>query len=323
MTGQVLSKQGAKEQYWKPGNYYIKLRVNEVGALAGFEKSGHFFFNGPLGRGYDDGLRFALAVCDMLDRNPGKSMADLKNALPKTWSSPTMSPHCADEAKYGVVERVVKHFETAQSNHGPLRALVNNAGIAIAGPLEYLPVEELRRQFEINVFAPIAVAQAFLPLLRESRGRIICVGSIAGRLSAPCVGPYSSSKAALASLVDALRQELASTGVAVSLLEFAAVKTPIWAKGRESKDEMIAKLPPLAMTHYGHVMDAVVKQTQHEERHGMEPSVIAQTILAALRAARPRERYVIGKQAKVQSVAALLPPRTRDRLIRKAMNLPS
>jgi phosphomannomutase/phosphoglucomutase len=92
----------------------MKRRVNEIGAVAGFEKSGHFFFNKPLGRGYDDGLIFALAVCDMLDRNPGKSMADLKNALPKTWSSPTMSPHCADETKYGIVDQVVAHFEAAQ-----------------------------------------------------------------------------------------------------------------------------------------------------------------------------------------------------------------
>ena len=96
----------------------MKRRVNEIGAMAGFEKSGHFFFNKPYGRGYDDGLIFALAVCDMLDRNPGKSMADLKNALPKTWSSPTMSPHCADEEKYGVVDAVVKHFEAEQRDGG-------------------------------------------------------------------------------------------------------------------------------------------------------------------------------------------------------------
>jgi phosphomannomutase/phosphoglucomutase len=92
----------------------MKRRVNEIGAVAGFEKSGHFFFNKPLGRGYDDGLIFALSVCDMLDRNPGKSMADLKNALPKTWGSPTMSPHCADETKYGVVDEVIAHFEAAK-----------------------------------------------------------------------------------------------------------------------------------------------------------------------------------------------------------------
>src|SRR6266478_3426871 len=114
MTDPVLRANGAKTDYWKTGHSYIKRRVNEIGAVAGFEKSGHFFFNEPLGRGYDDGLIFALAVCDMLDRNPGKSMADLKNALPKTWSSPTMSPHCADEIKYRVVDDVVKHFEAAK-----------------------------------------------------------------------------------------------------------------------------------------------------------------------------------------------------------------
>ena len=115
MTDPVLRANGAKTDYWKTGHSYIKRRVNEIGAVAGFEKSGHFFFNEPLGRGYDDGLVFALAVCDMLERNPGKSMADLKNALPKTWSSPTMSPHCADEVKYRVVDEVVKHFEQAKA----------------------------------------------------------------------------------------------------------------------------------------------------------------------------------------------------------------
>src|SRR5246127_3009381 len=114
MTDPVLRQNGAKADYWKTGHSYMKRRVNEIGALAGFEKSGHFFFNKPIGRGYDDGLIFALAVCDMLDRNPGKKMSDLKNALPKTWSSPTMAPHCADETKYGIVNQGVKHFEAAK-----------------------------------------------------------------------------------------------------------------------------------------------------------------------------------------------------------------
>src|SRR5205823_5920498 len=111
MTDPVLRANGAKAHYWKTGHSYMKRRVNEIGAMAGFEKSGHFFFNPPLGRGYDDGLVFALAVCDMLDRNPGKSMADLKNALPKTWSSPTMSPYCPDEVKYRVIDDVVSYFK--------------------------------------------------------------------------------------------------------------------------------------------------------------------------------------------------------------------
>jgi phosphomannomutase/phosphoglucomutase len=136
MTDPVLLKNGAKTDYWKTGHSYMKRRVNEIGAVAGFEKSGHFFFNKPMGRGYDDGLIFALAVCDMLDRNPGKSMADLKNALPKTWSSPTMSPHCADETKYGVVDQVVAYFEAEQKKGGkvaeqPIRDLVTVNGVRV------------------------------------------------------------------------------------------------------------------------------------------------------------------------------------------------
>jgi phosphomannomutase / phosphoglucomutase len=114
MTDPVLKRNGAKTDYWKTGHSYMKRRVNEIGAVVGFEKSGHFFFNKPLGRGYDDGLISAIAICEMLDRNPQQKMSDLKNALPKTWSSPTMSPHCADETKYGVVAEVVKHFEAAK-----------------------------------------------------------------------------------------------------------------------------------------------------------------------------------------------------------------
>jgi phosphomannomutase/phosphoglucomutase len=136
LTDPVLQKQGAQATYWKTGHSYMKRRTNEVGALAGFEKSGHFFFNKPFGRGYDDGLVSAIAICDMLDRAPGKSMADLKNALPKTWSSPTMSPHCADEAKYGIVDAVVKHFEAAQSKGEkvagqPIRDLVTVNGVRV------------------------------------------------------------------------------------------------------------------------------------------------------------------------------------------------
>src|SRR6478609_7187498 len=136
MTDPVLKKQGAVTDYWKTGHSYMKRRVNEIGAVAGFEKSGHFFFNPPLGRGYDDGLVFALAVCDMLDRSPTKTMADLKNALPKTWGSPTMAPHCADEVKYRVVDDVVKHFETAKQKGEkvigqPIRDLVTVNGVRV------------------------------------------------------------------------------------------------------------------------------------------------------------------------------------------------
>ena len=110
-TDPVLLANGVKADYWKTGHSYIKRRVADLKALAGFEKSGHFFFNAPVGRGYDDGLVTAIAVLDMLDRNPTKSMADLYADLPKTWGSPTMSPHCDDEKKYGVIERVTQRIK--------------------------------------------------------------------------------------------------------------------------------------------------------------------------------------------------------------------
>jgi phosphomannomutase/phosphoglucomutase len=136
LTDPVLKANGVKADYWKTGHSYIKRRVNELGALAGFEKSGHFFFNKPYGRGYDDGMIFALAVCDMLDRNPDKTMADLRKALPKTWGSPTMAPHCDDEKKYGVVDAVVKHFEAMKAkgekfDGQPIRDLVTVNGVRV------------------------------------------------------------------------------------------------------------------------------------------------------------------------------------------------
>jgi phosphomannomutase/phosphoglucomutase len=136
MTDPVLKKNGARTVLWKTGHSYIKRYSHETGALVGFEKSGHFFFNPPLGRGYDDGLIAALAVLDMLDRNPDKSLADLRRSLPRTWQSPTMSPHCDDELKYGVVDRVVEHFQNVAANGGQLagqkiRELITVNGIRI------------------------------------------------------------------------------------------------------------------------------------------------------------------------------------------------
>jgi len=120
LTDPVLRKNGATTDYWKTGHSYIKRYSHEHGATVGFEKSGHFFFNPPLGRGYDDGLVAAFAVLDMMDRNPGKTLAELERDLPKTWQSPTMSPHCDDEAKYGVVDRVTAHFKAIAADGGVL-----------------------------------------------------------------------------------------------------------------------------------------------------------------------------------------------------------
>jgi phosphomannomutase/phosphoglucomutase len=135
-TDPVLARNGARPDYWKTGHSYIKRRVAELNAIAGFEKSGHFFFNPPIGRGYDDGLITAIAVCEMLDRNPGKTLADLYRALPLTFGTPTMSPHCPDEVKYGVVDKVLGDFakikqEGAEFAGQPLAELITVNGVRV------------------------------------------------------------------------------------------------------------------------------------------------------------------------------------------------
>jgi phosphomannomutase/phosphoglucomutase len=136
LTDPVLKANGVKVDFWKTGHSYIKRRANELNAIAGFEKSGHFFFGPPFGRGYDDGLLSAIAVLEMLERNPEKKMSDLRKALPRTWQSPTMSPHCDDETKYGVVDKIVKHFEAAKAKGDkvagqPIRDLVTVNGVRV------------------------------------------------------------------------------------------------------------------------------------------------------------------------------------------------
>jgi phosphomannomutase / phosphoglucomutase len=126
-TDEVLKKNGASTVYWKTGHSYIKRKTAELGALAGFEKSGHFFFNPPIGRGYDDGLVAAAAILSMLDRNPGKKLSDLKKALPVAFTSLTMSPHCADEEKYAVVDDIVAEYTAFRDAGGKIlgRAIVD------------------------------------------------------------------------------------------------------------------------------------------------------------------------------------------------------
>ena len=119
-TDEVLKKNGARTVYWKTGHSYIKRKTHELNALAGFEKSGHFFFNTPLGRGYDDGLVAASWILAMMDRNPGKSLSQLKAVLPVAYTSLTMSPHCGDEVKYGVLDRIVKAYEDLAAAGGEI-----------------------------------------------------------------------------------------------------------------------------------------------------------------------------------------------------------
>jgi NAD(P)-dependent dehydrogenase (short-subunit alcohol dehydrogenase family) len=202
----------------------------------------------------------------------------------------------------------------------PLAGLVNNAGIAVAGPLEGVPLDEIRRQYEVNVFGLLAVTQALLERIRAGRGRIVNVGSIGGRINTPFVGPYSSSKAAVRSLSASLRRELRPWGIQVALVEPGALDTPIWRKGEEGAQETIAALPERARTLYARPLEALVAATRKIAASAASPDDAAQAIEHALTAERPRTLYTVGRQARLQgALHSALPARAFDALVARAM----
>ena len=204
-----------------------------------------------------------------------------------------------------------------------LDGLVNNAGIVVTGPVEFLPLPELRRQLEINVVGQVAVTQAFLPLIRAARGRIVNMGSIAGRLATPFSSAYGASKFALEALTDALRLELAPWGISVSIIEPGAVATPIWEKGMKNGAAMLAAAPPEALVLYAEALEAFKRTSEHAAKNAADPMDVARAVEHALTAAKPKTRYVVGRRARIGAAMALLvPDRMRDTMVAKAMRLP-
>src|SRR5919106_2327156 len=209
----------------------------------------------------------------------------------------------------------------AELGDGPLAGLVNNAGIAVAAPLEFLSLHQLRHQLEVNLVGQLAVTQRFLPALRAGRGRIVNVSSIGGRVALPLVGAYHASKFALEAISDTLRRELLSQGVDVIVIEPGGVKTPIWRKGDELATELAAELPPEGWRLYGDLIAAIRKQTTKiATETGIEPRVVAEAIGHALTAKRPRARYLVGRDAKLRApAAAVLPDRVMDRFVGRTL----
>jgi len=206
------------------------------------------------------------------------------------------------------------------SSPGGLDALINNAGIGVGGPLELIPPEDLRRQFEVNVFAQMAVTQALLPALRRAHGRIVFVSSIGGRVAMAFTAPYAASKHAVEALGDALRVELHSSGIQVALVEPGAVATPIWDKARTDADAV--SIPPELQAEYGNIPAAMRKVLADTARRGVAPELVAQTIERALTAPRMKARYVVGRDAKVMLlVKRLLPDLVFDRVARRALGV--
>ncbi|HZI92252.1 MAG TPA: SDR family NAD(P)-dependent oxidoreductase [Thermoleophilaceae bacterium] len=204
----------------------------------------------------------------------------------------------------------------------PVAALVNNAGIAVFAPLELVPIDQLRNQMEINFIGQVAVTQAFLPSLRSTRGRIVNVSSIGGRIALPLAGPYAASKFALEAVTDSLRRELRHLGVKVIAVEPGGVKTPIWDKGTETTDSMLAGAPPDVAQLYSGLGDALRAEARKiATETGVQPDEVAEVIGRALTSSRPRTRYLVGRGAKARAaLARVLPDRVFDRLIARSLS---
>src|SRR4051812_6779897 len=195
---------------------------------------------------------------------------------------------------------------------GTLAGLVNNAGINVNGPFEALPIEEWRRQFEVNLFGQLALTRELLPALLAARGRIITVGSVGGRYSAPFLGPYSASKFAVRAWMDALRHELAPHGVKAVLIEPGAINTPIWNKGNSHADTVLDGMNDEQKQRYAGQVAGARKLAAMAERNAIPPEKVAAVIANALTARHPRGRYLVGVDARLQAVIAASPTRAAD-----------
>lgn len=203
---------------------------------------------------------------------------------------------------------------------GGLAGLVNNAGIVVPGPLEFVPIDDLRRQFEVNVLGQMAVTQAFLPSIRRAQGRIVNIGSIGGRIATAFNGPYGASKHAMEAVSDALRQELAPWGIHVALIEPGATATEIWRKGDENAETDVAKLGPEGRRLYEARVRAFAELARRTGARGIPPERVAERVEHALTARRPRTRYVVGRDARAMALArTVLPDRALDRLVAREL----
>ncbi len=204
---------------------------------------------------------------------------------------------------------------------GGLTTLINNAGIAVGGPLEYLPVEQLRQQMEINVIGAVAVTQAFLPQLRRGAkhgsATVINVSSVSGRFASPFLGPYAASKFALEALSDALRLELRPAGIRVVLIEPGPVATPIWEKTLASAQAVRASLPAKAETHYGPALDFMLNRIQPNQ--GIPATEVARVVAQAVTLAWPKARYLIGPGSWVAVLLSHLPTGLSDWLVARQL----
>lgn len=249
-----------------------------------------------------------------------RSEADARRIEAQSLAS--LSPLMLDVTAADSIAAAVRHVAAAVGDAG-LAGLVNNAGIAVAGPLEILPLDVFRRQLEVNLFGQLAVTQAFMPLLRAARGRIVNMGSINGALAPPFLGAYAVSKFALEAVTDAMRAELRRAGVAVSIIDPGAVQTPIWEKSLAAADQLARDVPPEALALYETEMNAMRAATRRIAAAAVPVDKVVRAVVHALSARRPKARYYLTMQTWfLFGPFRMLPEGVRDWFVRRAIGLP-
>lgn len=254
-----------------------------------------------------DGIALQEAAC---------KQAACKQTPCKQGRTSRLQPLFLDVCAEDSITSAVAQIRAAVGQEG-LFGLVNNAGISIASPLEYLPLDDLRQQLEVNVIAQIAVTQACLPLLREAGGRIVMMSSTSGLFASPFLGPYAASKFALEALSDSLRVELRRWGIAVVLIEPGTIATPIWEKSLAAAEERLAGLPDTVYEYYGPLIGRMIAYAQRSGEVGLPAEEVARVVAKALVARRPRARYLVVKpdSGVIRRLLRMAPTPLRDWLV--------
>jgi NAD(P)-dependent dehydrogenase (short-subunit alcohol dehydrogenase family) len=227
-------------------------------------------------------------------------------------------PVMLDVSKGEDITRVIAEISSEVGDRG-LQALVNNAGVGVGGPVEYVTEADWRWVFDVNLFAVVALTRAAIPMLRTGHGRIVHVGSIGGRLSSPGLAPYSASKHAIEALAEAQRHEFARSGtpIKVALIEPGEVKTAIWDKADTSADEIERALDDTGRKRYQWLLDESRGFIDEGREKGVPPAKVADAVEHALTATKPKARYLVGPDAKLAGhLITRLPDRARDTMVR-------
>ena len=234
----------------------------------------------------------------------------------------TLEPLILDVTDEAAIVRAGEQVRERAGDRG-LAGLVNNAGVGFGGPLEFVPIQDVRDHLEVNLVGHLAVTQQMLEPLRQARGRVVNMSSIGGRMTAPMLGPYGMAKAGMIAFSEALRRELRPWGIWVAVVMPGNIETPIWDKGGQIAEDIEQRLPPAAQRLYGDAMTAAKKIAAAQGGRAIPPAKVAKVVDHAVTARRPRARYLVGPDARaMRALQAALPKRAFDALILRSMGIP-